>query len=249
MRKIDLVNNRFGNLVVISESHDYISPKGYKKKMWKCICDCGLETTVMGSHLKSGHTTSCGCQKLKKLKPKTTKSLVGQKFGMLTVLERKPNRQVGKNSRVVWSCLCDCGNKSDVLSILLKQGSVKSCGCLNVSHAERIMIDYLSTNNFKFLRELKFPDLVGCDGGQLSFDFAIINDDGDIIKFIELDGVQHYKPVAYFGGVEKFNKVVINDGVKNDWCLKNGYELVRINISNCTTDKSFINLYDAYLLN
>jgi len=75
------------------------------------------------------------------------------------------------------------------------------------------------------------------------------DDENNIIKFIELDGEQHYKPVDYFGGLEKFNKVVINDNIKNKWCLDNGYELLRINISKCTTDKSFINLYDFHLLN
>lgn len=249
MRKIDLTGKRFGNLVVIAEADDYVSPKGYKKKMWTCICDCGLETIVMGSHLKSGHTISCGCQQLNKLKPRVATSLVGQKFGMLTVLERKPNRQVGKNSRVVWSCLCDCGNKTDVLSMLLKQGSIKSCGCLSMSHAERIMINYLTDHNFKFVREFKCLELTGIDGGVLSFDFVILDDENNIIKFIELDGEQHYKPVDYFGGLEKFNKVVINDNIKNKWCLDNGYELLRINISKCTTDKSFINLYDFHLLN
>lgn len=215
MRKIDLTGKRFGNLVVIAEADDYVSPKGYKKKMWTCICDCGLKTIVMGSHLKSGHTISCGCQQLNKLKPRVATSLVGQKFGMLTVLERKPNRQVGKNSRVVWSCLCDCGNKTDVLSILLKQGSIKSCGCLSMSHAERIMINYLTDHNFKFVREFKCLELTGIDGGVLSFDFVILDDENNIIKFIELDGEQHYKPVDYFGGLEKFYKVVINDNIKN----------------------------------
>lgn len=28
---------------------------------WWCVCECGNKTTVMGSHLRSGHTTSCGC--------------------------------------------------------------------------------------------------------------------------------------------------------------------------------------------
>lgn len=91
--------------------------------------------------------------------------------------------------------------------------------------------------------------MTGIDGGVLSFDFVILDDENNIIKFIELDGEQHYKPVDYFGGLEKFNKVVINDNIKNKWCLDNGYELLRINISKCTTDKSFINLYDFHLLN
>ena len=31
--------------------------------MWSCICDCGNKTTVYAGHLKSGHTTSCGCHR------------------------------------------------------------------------------------------------------------------------------------------------------------------------------------------
>lgn len=31
------------------------------RRAFLCRCDCGKETTVDGSHLRSGHTTSCGC--------------------------------------------------------------------------------------------------------------------------------------------------------------------------------------------
>lgn len=30
--------------------------------VWKCKCECGKETDVLGSSLRSGHTQSCGCQ-------------------------------------------------------------------------------------------------------------------------------------------------------------------------------------------
>ena len=30
---------------------------------WKCKCECGNEVVVSGSHLRTGHTTSCGCVK------------------------------------------------------------------------------------------------------------------------------------------------------------------------------------------
>lgn len=29
--------------------------------MWKCLCDCGTECIVKGSHLKDGRQKSCGC--------------------------------------------------------------------------------------------------------------------------------------------------------------------------------------------
>lgn len=33
--------------------------RGYK--VYKCLCDCGNITYVRGTHLRSGHTKSCGC--------------------------------------------------------------------------------------------------------------------------------------------------------------------------------------------
>ena len=30
---------------------------------WNCKCDCGNEVIVAGNHLRTGHTTSCGCIK------------------------------------------------------------------------------------------------------------------------------------------------------------------------------------------
>lgn len=29
--------------------------------LYRCLCDCGTETMVTSSNLKSGHTSSCGC--------------------------------------------------------------------------------------------------------------------------------------------------------------------------------------------
>ena len=55
------------------------------------------------------------------------KDLTGQKFNMLTVIERLPNNSANK---VVWKCICDCGNTTTVTTGNLKNGSVKSCGCL-----------------------------------------------------------------------------------------------------------------------
>lgn len=55
--------------------------------------------------------------------------LTGQRFGMLTVIE-KSNRS-GK--RVYWRCRCDCGNTVEVLGLSLRRGATKSCGCLHSS--------------------------------------------------------------------------------------------------------------------
>ena len=58
--------------------------------------------------------------------------LTGKKFNQLTVIRRAKNARPGI---VQWECICDCGNKTIVRGSNLKNGSVKSCGCLtHVSH-------------------------------------------------------------------------------------------------------------------
>lgn len=55
--------------------------------------------------------------------------LTGQRFGMLTVVERAPNR--GKDT--MWLCRCDCGNEIASTPSHLKSGHTKSCGCFRSS--------------------------------------------------------------------------------------------------------------------
>lgn len=53
----DITGNRYGRLVAVAYSHQN------KKTLycWLCRCDCGKECIVTYTHLKSGHTRSCGC--------------------------------------------------------------------------------------------------------------------------------------------------------------------------------------------
>ena len=51
----------------------------------------------------------------------------GQKFGKLTVIE-----QAGRNNlkKVLWKCVCDCGNFIHVVAGSLVTGNTESCGCV-----------------------------------------------------------------------------------------------------------------------
>lgn len=57
-------------------------------------------------------------------------NLVGRKFGKLLVLGMFIKR---KSGRIVYHCLCDCGNSTSVTGIYLKSGHTTSCGCLRKS--------------------------------------------------------------------------------------------------------------------
>lgn len=57
--------------------------------------------------------------------------LTGQRFGRLVVLERAEGKRKPNGSLITrWHCKCDCGNEVDVIASYLKNGTTKSCGCL-----------------------------------------------------------------------------------------------------------------------
>ena len=64
--------------------------------------------------------------------------LTGQKFGMLTVLERAGTSKDGK---AMWRCRCDCGVEKDVSGKLLRNGNTKSCGCNRFKKGRRVERD------------------------------------------------------------------------------------------------------------
>src|ERR1022692_608563 len=52
----DLLNQRFGNVVVVKESH-----RKNKRVYWLCKCDCGNEVIISTHDLTRKVTKSCGC--------------------------------------------------------------------------------------------------------------------------------------------------------------------------------------------
>lgn len=54
---LNLIGQRFGHLLVAELGH------GTKVRSWVCHCDCGRTSLVRTGDLRSGNSTSCGCQK------------------------------------------------------------------------------------------------------------------------------------------------------------------------------------------
>ena len=52
----DLIGKKFGRLTVIERIFD-----GKSNTRWKCLCDCGKETTSTTGNLKNNKHKSCGC--------------------------------------------------------------------------------------------------------------------------------------------------------------------------------------------
>lgn len=58
----NLLGQKFNRLTVIAFSHRQSYPDGHSVfSFWKCLCDCGNESTVQSRKLTTGHSKSCGC--------------------------------------------------------------------------------------------------------------------------------------------------------------------------------------------
>lgn len=147
--RLNLVNQRFGKLTVISK---YPASKGVKYPFWNCLCDCGRTVCrVTAPNLRKGVITSCKhcipppplpkgrlppCTaegRELKLIPKFTpfglplkskrKDLTGKTFGRWTVLG------VSAHDSYKWVTQCLCGEMGLVTQAALQNGMSRSCGC------------------------------------------------------------------------------------------------------------------------
>ena len=67
------------------------------------------------------------------------KDLTGQQFGRLMVIKKVG---ISKNRNYLWECLCNCGNKKNIVSSSLVSGITKSCGCFNIEMIKKRMISH-----------------------------------------------------------------------------------------------------------
>ena len=107
------------------------------------------------------------------------------------------------------------------------------CPSCNSSKGEIKISIFLKQNNIQFIREKKFVD---CKNKYcLPFDFYLPKNN----ILIEYDGIQHRKPVKFYGisaetANEKFNKTLQNDKIKNYFAKNNSIKLIRI---SCDVDE------------
>lgn len=69
----DLSKKEFDKLVVIGPGPSKRYKNGKSYRTWECLCKCGKTVYPTTSKLKSGHTRSCGCLRLKNISPRLSK--------------------------------------------------------------------------------------------------------------------------------------------------------------------------------
>lgn len=150
-KKIDLINQKFGRLVVIREATKE-EKEGRPGAYWICNCDCGNTVIKNGQGLRKGETTSCGCDVKEKLKARPPQNFIdetGKTYGRLTVLYRDYEKEKLHPNRgsTYWKCKCECGNEVSVLRSCLVNKTTQSCGCLRKEKAQEQM-RIKSSNNY-----------------------------------------------------------------------------------------------------
>jgi len=69
---------KYGMLTVLGEAGWHVQPCGVRARKWLCRCDCGEVKTYIAGNLRSGSTTSCGCNRKAAIRQKAVKH--GKKY-------------------------------------------------------------------------------------------------------------------------------------------------------------------------
>lgn len=103
------------------------------------------------------------------------------------------------------------------------------CTCHEHSSFQWIVNKVLKDHNVSYRVEKTFPRLYGSKKiGFFAFDFAILDEKGEVEWLIECQGEQHYKPVEKFGGVKQFEEQKKNDELKRQYANGHGIKLLEI---------------------
>ena len=224
--------------VSIGEQHNYLTVEKILDKkdshgLYLCLCSCvcGNHKIVSIYDLVHNRVKSCGC------KQSNYKDLKGMKFGLLT-----PERYLGSSTwsdrSALWLCKCDCGNYCEKTRHALFNGT-KSCGCIKSSYGETIVNNILKEKGLKRIREYKYIDCLSPNGFPCKFDFAVIDENFNVLFLIEYQGKQHFdNSYGDFGKLER----EYTDKIKKEYCKQNNIPLLTIRFDEDPQEK-----IDSYL--
>ena len=169
--------------------------------LWECKCNCGNPKTfkVDGGNLRSGHTLSCGCIRMRL----NHKNRAGTWHNNIYIGE-----VVGKDKQgsYLYDCTCFCGNHFIASATRILNNHIQSCGCLK-SVGEQKIVSILKEFNITFKQEYQLLDLLTDSNSPRRMDFAIY-ENNKLKYFIEYQGEQHYNITNnwYSGDIDKLKK-------------------------------------------
>ena len=167
----------------------------------------------------SDHLGGHGCPICAGVKYKTTEEYISEckiKHNNLYTYEK--TKYTNNNKLVTITCKIHGCFEQEALSHLVGHG----CPTCNNSKGEFLIRCFIEKYKIEYICEKPFDGLIRID--SLYFDFYLPK----LNICIEFDGIQHFKPIKHFGGIEMFKTLQECDGIKNKWCLENNIKLIRI---------------------
>lgn len=100
--------------------------------------------------------------------------------------------------------------------------SGEGCPYCSVSHGEKTIYKILTMYKIPFVTQHKTV----LDNRNYRLDFYINVHNKEYV--IEFNGKQHYEPIDYFGGIEKYNEQILRDTILREYCVNNNIKLLEI---------------------
>lgn len=136
--------------------------------------------------------------------------IVGEYLGFdkpIKILHKKCGKisEYYRTSKILTEYLCPC----------------KHC---NITNGEKSIMNYIERKSIMYEYQKKYEDLLGINGGLLSYDFYLPNNN----LFIEFQGKQHCEPIDFFGGQEYFKTQQKHDKRKRKYAKDHNIKLLEI---------------------
>ena len=190
----------------------------------------------------SKHRIGQGCPKCGTLKRAKSQSYDNESF--IELLQRVHNRKyvytkTTLNGNLHNRITITCPIHGDFEQIAQSHLNGHGCPKCQSSHLEEEIKSFLNDNKIEFERQKTFEWLKFKNHLYLDFYLPKYN------MAIECQGIQHFKPVDFFGGKEYFIKTIERDNIKQKLCENNGIKIIYFtNKSNCYDNSTITSLKD-----
>lgn len=204
---------------------DYINV--YTQISHKCLIHNVEWSTSPSSVLQGCGCYMCGAEKLRKSNTKSNEQYLAE------LKKVNPNiipleKYKGASTKILHKCLIDGYEwKAQPAHELSGYG----CPKCKVSKGEHKIAMWLESHNIPYEVQYKFDDCK--DQKSLPFDFYL----PQYNVCIEFDGEQHFRPINFFGGEEKFKRQQLHDKIKNEYCKSKDIPLLRISFNQNIEEK------------
>jgi len=157
----DLTGKRFDRLTVV----ECLGSNKHQKREYRCLCDCGNHTIVVGSDLINGHTKSCGC-------------IHYERF-----IEHMANK---KNTRIIKGAKISKEYRKEINKFLVNEKDKFPKTCAICNSKQRIHLHHLWSVNNKPELAIEHDNLIQlCSKCHKAFHEAFYNGMNTPIQFIE----------------------------------------------------------------